>query len=379
MLEQLRTYRRDLHQIPESGFSEHKTKAYILNVLRQYDCEITEIAGTGICAFFRGGGSAGPETVAFRSDMDGLPTVEETRAPYRSTHEGMMHACGHDGHMAMLLGLAGALHEMGPSLSKNVLLIFQPAEESRGGAKEIVDSGILERYQVKRIFAMHLGPSEKPGSLASRPNEFMAKSSELNILIRGKSSHCSAAHKGVDALKIGCLLLPALYEMEETILPPEEFRLLKFGRMESGIVRNAISDRTVLEGTLRCFHEEQFQLMLSRIRQIAGKFEADYGCAIEIGCSEGYPASLNDPLLFEQARDILTRETDGSPAFEFIALRKPSMASDDFSFYQQKVPGVYFFLGTGEKTPLHSSVFDFDESILETGVRAYLRLLQLPV
>ncbi|MDD4584028.1 MAG: M20 family metallopeptidase [Eubacteriales bacterium] len=377
MIERLRKYRRDLHQIPELGFKEFKTKNYILQVLKQYPCEITEVAKTGICAFFPSKDSKSPETVAFRCDMDGLSTEEKNQVPYRSIHPGIMHACGHDGHMAMLLGLAGELANMNGIQPVNVLLIFQPAEENPGGAKHIVESGILEKYEVRRIFAFHIGPSATPHSIASRPKEFMAKSCEINITIHGKSAHCSAAHKGIDALHIGCIYLNHLYEMENTLFPPSEFRLLKFGRMLSGAVRNAISDKTVLEGTLRSFRLESFDLLQEQIHTIATKYEQEYGCSIEINCTEGYPPTLNDPLLFEAARDALAT-ADFLSDSEFITLRKPSMSSDDFSYYIQRVPGLYMCLGTGEKTPLHSSTFDFDESILETGVKAYLKLLNLP-
>ena len=209
MNEDLRRYRRDLHQIPEAGFQEYKTKAYILSVLKQYPCRISEIAQTAVCAYFPAGHPDCRKTVAFRCDMDGLPTNEANDVPYASTHPGMMHACGHDGHMAMLLGLAGELAKMGPSLPVNVLLIFQPAEENPGGAKKIVASGILKNYNVGRIFTLHIGPSESRGSIAGRPGEMMAQSGELEIVVHGKSAHCSAAEKGIDALYIGTVLCHA--------------------------------------------------------------------------------------------------------------------------------------------------------------------------
>ena len=370
MFESLKKYRRDLHQIPELGFEEYKTKEYLLNVLEEYNCEITEIK-TAILAFFEAKKARYSGTVAFRCDMDGLPTIEESNVSYRSKHPGIMHACGHDGHMAMLLGLAGELENI--DLPYNVLLIFQPAEESPGGAKTIVESEILEKYDVKRIFALHLGPSKKPHTIASRPIEFMSKSSEIDITIKGLSAHCSTPHKGIDALYIACLYLKDLYEMEKTILPETEFRLLKFGKMTSGTVRNAISDESKLFGTLRCFSQKNFDLMLNSLHQIAATYEDKFGCTFEIKHTEGYPPTINDPELFEMAKGCLSED------FDFITLRKPSMASDDFSFFTEKIPGVYFFLGAGNTPPLHSNNFDFDESVLVTGVKAYIKLLELPL
>lgn len=378
MKELLKQYRRDLHRIPEVGYQEFKTHTYILEILRNYPCEITEHSPTGICAFFQAMNPKYPGTVAFRSDMDALPIEEMNDSPYRSGHPGTMHACGHDGHMAMLLGLAGELAKSGGDLPVNALLIFQPAEESPGGAKAIVDSGILEKYDVRRIFAFHMAPSDKPGIIMTRPMEMMSRSSELTVTIHGRSAHIANAHKGVDSLHIGCLYLDALYQMEKTVLPPEEFRLLRFGKMTGGTARNAIAEKTVLEGSLRAFREDAFQLLSREIHRIATGFEEEYGCEIQLHFTEGYPPAINDPQLYRQAEEILSpQHFPVSP--EFITLRKPSMASDDFSYYLQKVPGLYLFLGTGNKKPLHSNTFDFDEEVLEVGVKAYLQLLKLPI
>ncbi|MFA7660984.1 MAG: M20 family metallopeptidase [Anaerovoracaceae bacterium] len=378
MIELLKQYRRDLHRIPEVGYQEFKTHAYILEILCDYPCEITEFSPTGICAFFQAKNPNQPGAVAFRSDMDALPIEEITDSSYRSTHPGTMHACGHDGHMAMLLGLAGELAKLEGDIPINVLLIFQPAEESPGGAKAIAASGIFEKYDVRRIFAFHMAPSETPGVIMSRPMEMMARSSELTVTIHGRSAHIASAHKGIDALRIGCLYLDALYKIERDLLPPEEFRVLRFGKMTGGTARNAIAEKAVLEGSLRAFREETFRLLSDEILRTATEYENSYGCKIEIHFTEGYPPAMNDPHLYQQAKEVLS--PDRFPfSSEFITLRKPSMASDDFSYYLQKVPGLYLFLGTGNKKPLHSNAFDFDEEVLEVGVKAYLQLLQLPL
>ena len=200
MKEKVGEYRRALHRIPELGFEVDKTRAYILDILQQYDCEITEIHG-GVCAFFRskenyGTGKGRDNTVALRSDMDGLPVAEETDLPYRSAHEGAMHACGHDGHMAMLLAVAGELSRMIHTLPHNVLLIFQPAEETTGGAGDICASGVLQKYNVKRIYGFHLWPMLGKHVIGSRAGEFMAKSSELDIRIEGKARTAPAQIRG---------------------------------------------------------------------------------------------------------------------------------------------------------------------------------------
>lgn len=371
MKEKVKEYRRELHRIPELGFELHKTRAYVLENLQQYRCEITEVAG-GICAFFQSKDENGvnrEHTVALRADMDALPVAEETGVSYCSVHEGAMHACGHDGHTAMLLAVAGELERIINTLSHNVLLIFQPAEETTGGAEDICKSGIFQKYGVRRIYGFHLWPMLKKNTVASRANEFMAKSSELDIIIEGKSVHCASADHGVDALIIGCELVGELYRMEKEELPASEYRLLKFGKMKSGTVRNAISGKTVLEGSVRCFHGETGDFLFRRIGEIAAAYEEKYGCRITTARSDGHPAVINDPQLFEETKELLSD-------YGFHTFEKPFMQAEDFSSYQELVPGLYLFLGTGGDIPLHNNKFDFDEDVLLTGVDIYLKLLK---
>ena len=367
-------YRQDLHRIPELGFEVYKTKAYIMELLQQYHCEIIEVCETGVCAFFQsnknvGQGSSLGNTIALRSDMDGLSVTEKTGADYRSIHEGAMHACGHDGHMAMLLAVAGELDQIIHTLSHNVLLIFQPAEETTGGAGAICATGILEKYHVKRIYGFHLWPMIKKNTIGSRANEFMAKSSELDVTIQGKSVHCAVSEEGIDALAIGCEFVSELYQMERQELPVSEYRLLKFGKMESGTVRNAISANTVLNGSVRCFRDQTGDFLFQRMAEIASSYEKNYGCRFEFERNDGHPAVINDPALFEETRKLLSE-------YDFITFEKPFMLAEDFSCYQKEVPGLFLFLGTGTNIPLHSSNFDFDEEVLETGVEVYLKLLR---
>ena len=374
MKDLLRKYRWDLHRIPELGFEVYKTKAYIMEQLQQYHCEVNEVCGTGVYAFFQsrednGKGQPREHTIAIRSDMDALPVAEESGASYCSIHTGVMHACGHDGHMAMLLGLASELNQIIHTLPHNVLLIFQPAEETTGGAGEICKTGILSKYGVKRIYGFHLWPMLEKNAIGSRSNEFMAKSSELDIFIEGKSAHCANAEQGIDAMAIGCELVIELYQMEKQEIPSTEYRLLKFGRMESGTVRNAISSNTVIEGSVRCFHEDTGNFMFRRIEEISASYEQKYGCRITFKRNDGHPAVINDPELFEEAKVLLSD-------YVFHTFEKPFMLAEDFSCYQKEVPGLFLFLGTGTNIPLHSSNFDFDEDVLYTGVQVYLKLLK---
>ena len=370
----LKKYRQDLHRIPELGFELYKTKAYLLEQLQQYNCEIIELCETGICAFFQskeddGKGKLRENTVALRSDMDGLPVTEKNSTDYCSVHQGAMHACGHDGHMAMLLAAAKEVDQIIHTLPHNVLLIFQPAEETTGGAGVLCATGILSEYNVKRIYGFHLWPMIKKNSVGSRANEFMAKSSELDVIIHGKSVHCAVSEEGIDALAIGCQFVNELYQMEQQELSASEYRLLKFGKMESGTVRNAISATTLLKGSVRCFSDQTGDFLFQRMEEIASVYEKRYGCSFEFQRNDGHPAVINDPALFEETRALLSE-------YDFITFDRPFMLAEDFSCYQKEVPGLFLFLGTGTNIPLHSNNFDFDEDVLETGVNIYLKLLK---
>lgn len=361
-------HRQHLHTIPELGFEEHKTKAYILDTLKQYSCEITEPCSTAVCAFFKSP-IKDCGCIAFRSDMDALPITESTGLQYASCHENFMHACGHDGHMAMLLAFAAEIDDNLENLSYNVLLIFQPAEEGGGGGEELCKAGILSKYKVSKIYAYHLWPGIEKHAIASRAGALMAKTTEMDLIIEGKSAHCASADQGIDSLYIGCQFLCDIYKMAETEVPKEEFRLLKFGEAQSGTIRNIISADTRFYGTMRCFNMSIFDFMLKRIHEIAKGYEDQYGCTITIVYNAGYPPVINDPSIFEDTKNTLSEE------FNFKTIEVPYMQAEDFSFYLQQIPGMLMFLGVGDTPPLHNDKFNFDESVLETGVQAYKKLL----
>jgi len=362
----LKQYRRDLHRIPETGWEVYKTYSYIMEILSKLRCEITSVNETGICAFF----DMDRETcTAFRCDMDGLAVSEVNECDYASINHGLMHACGHDGHMAMILALASYLNEV-TDLSSNVLLIFQPGEETPGGAEIICKTGILEKYCVNRIFGIHLWPFADQGVITCRPGAQMSKSSELDIIIEGKSTHAATPENGIDALEIGCQYLLDIYKMQREEIPSDQRTLLKIGKMGSGTVRNAIAANTLLFGTLRSFDMDIFDYMLKRLKEIAKTYEEKYGCKFRIECNEGYPPLINDTTLYETIKPIFA-------SIPFEELAEPVMISEDFSCFGLHVPSIFFFLGTGTGIPLHSSNFNFDESVLLNGYQLYKKLLSI--
>ena len=353
--------RRNLHRIPELELELPETMAYLRRALQELPCRLFSPIPSSLCAFFDFGAQ---DAIAFRADCDALPIAEENTHDFVSRHPGRMHACGHDGHMAIGLELARRLSRK-EKLRSNVLLVFQPGEESPGGAKAICESGVFEQYHVRAIFGLHLWPGLRKGVVFSRENELMSRSSEINVDLYGRSAHIGRSWEGIDALAAGLEFYRRVTAMEQA-LPPQIYRLLKFGHMVSGQVRNAISDHTRLEGSLRAFQDEVFDGMVDSIRSIAADIQQTTGCRIEINMSAGYPAILNPSDLYQKVRSLV----------EFAELPEPSMTSEDFSFYQRKIPGMFFFLGLGDTPALHSSSFDFDEAVLETGADVFEQLAE---
>ena len=255
MLERIQKYRRDLHQIPELELELPKTQRYLQEALRDLPCTLSSPIPSSVVAFFDAGKK---ESIAFRSDMDALPVTEATGRAFASRHTGCMHACGHDGHMAMLLEFAHQLSAYYKELPHNVVLIFQPGEETPGGAEPMCKSGIFEQYHIKRIFGFHVWPMLGKGVIATRRNEFMARSSEVNIDITGKSAHAAKYQEGIDAMEIAARYLLDLYTMEQEELSAETYRLLRFGLLKSGTVRNVVSNAARMAGTLRAVYEKAY-------------------------------------------------------------------------------------------------------------------------
>ena len=344
--------RRCLHRIPELQMNLPKTMAYLTQVLTSLGCKVFSPMESALCAFFDFGKDS---AIAFRADCDALAVKENTGLPFASTHPGQMHACGHDGHMAILLELARRLSKK-ESLPHNVLLVFQPGEEAPGGAKYLCQTDVFEKHNVTTIFGLHLWPGLPAGKLHSIQGPMMSRSSEINVDIIGRSCHISKASEGLDALCAATKFYEKATAMEQS-LPRETYRLLKFGHMTAGTVRNAIASHARLEGSLRAFEDDVFESLLSGLYAIATQVETDTGCQVTVSETDGYPAVNNPAELFERVTAILP----------VAPLAAPDMSSEDFSFYQKKMPGLFFFLGLGETPPLHSDTFSFNEEILVKG------------
>ena len=351
--------RRALHAIPELVFSLPKTMAYLKNALKGLSCKVFSPMDSALCAWFDFGAE---KTIAFRADADALPVAEKTGAPYASTHQGAMHACGHDGHMAILLELARRLDSK-KALNCNVLLVFQPAEETEGGAKRLCETGVFSAYQVEAIFGLHLWPGLAAGTVASRSGEMLSRSSEITVDVTGCAAHIAKAFDGIDAMAAVTEFYSRAVAMEQS-MEQNIFRLLKFGKLESGTVRNVIAGSAHLEGSMRTFDDGVFASMQQKLRAVADDIEHRMGCTIDVHYSEGYPAVVNPPALYDKVRTWT----------DFAQLEAPSMISEDFSWYQRYLPGMFFFLGIGDTPALHADTFDFDETILLKGADFFEKL-----
>ncbi len=357
-------YRSDLHTIPEIGFKEFKTTSYIKNVLEKFDCEIHMIEPTGLIAFFD---NMKKTTIGYRADIDALPVDEKTGIEKPSIHPHMMHACGHDAHMATLLGLAEYINSHKNSLKHNVMLLFQPSEESGGGARNVLRHELLEKLNIIHMFGLHVWPLIESGVMFSKSGPLLAKAGEIDITIHGKSCHVANSHLGIDALEIASLLLIDIYKYERSLDSDIE-RLLKFGNMDSGSARNILSDETHLYGTLRAFSNEVYNEMYNQIKKIANNYQEKYHCIIDIVLYEAYPPVINDLETFTKVQNILTN---------MKVVNKPFMQAEDFGYYCEKIPSVFFLLGVGGEIPLHNSAFYFSSDILEKGLEAFIKLLDI--
>lgn len=371
MEEELRQIRRELHRIPEAGLAEYETAAYIKQKLSAFGVKQVESwLETAVVAVF--GQEGERETVAFRADMDGLSVTEPPR-PYASIHEGMMHACGHDGHMAILLGFAKYLTEH-PEVYDNrrIVLIFQPAEEGPGGARLLIEAGLLEKYGIGKIIGCHIFPQVMQGKIACKKGGMMARNGEVTLRITGKSAHGAQPQLGADAVLAAGAVITAIHTILSRNISPLDSGVLTFGSIHGGEACNIIAKEVVLEGTMRAFSDAAYERMVQRVQEVVQGVAAGYGCKGEAAFRHMYRVVDNDPALVQALQKVC------GDAYEET---QPYMLAEDFSMYQQEIPGIFFFLGSrneekGYIHPLHSAEFDFDEGILLLAVETYAKLLE---
>lgn len=362
-LERLTYHRRALHQIPEICRDLYETKQYILSVIENYDCEITEHCNTGLCAYFDKGKET---TVAFRTDMDALPVKEVNDVPYKSRHEGKMHACGHDGHMAMALGLAEYVN--GRDTKHNILIVFQPSEETIGGAKEICESGIFQKHNTIAIFGIHMWPFIPAGEIHSRAGVLMTRVCAMEITFEGIAAHATQSEKGVNSIRAASMFINDIYEKHAQLcskaVTAEDKTILETTMVDGGTAFNIIPDEAVVKGCMRAYTDDNFFLLQDMIKETAKTSAEKLGAGYNIVFSEGYPAVYNDKDLYDRIKNERIKE-----------LAEPILISEDYAYYGKEAPSIMFLLGTGNGIALHSNNFDFDEKVLVKGLELYVSLI----
>lgn len=358
-LEEVKSLRRHFHRYPELSFQEYKTQEFIYSYCKNLSCQIEKIK-TGIMLYF---GLNKLSTIAFRAEMDALPIKEKANVEYTSNNEGVMHACGHDGHMAMLLLLAKFIHSHQEQLHNNYLLIFQPSEEVYGGSNLIIESEFFNKHLPKYIFSLHVFPTLKEGLIFYHEGPFLAMCCEIDIFIQGKAAHIYSLSEGIDANRIANLLMNKLYDYFDK-LNQDNTRFL-IGKINGGTQRNIVSESCSLHITLRNFNQKDYLKQKKEIMEMITQTEKSFNCQIKINFNDDFAPVINDKRLIE----LVKKHYD-------IKLTSRKIIGDDFAQYHTKCLTGYFLLGINSSF-LHSANFSFDEKVLLNGLNFYQSILNI--
>jgi amidohydrolase len=351
--------------IPETALKEYKTSDYIANELENMGITVKRAADTGMSAVLAGDFPG--KTIALRADIDALPISENNDVDYKSRHEGCMHACGHDGHAAMALGAAKILYSMRNELHGNVKFIFQPAEEQYGGAKRMIDAGVLENPDVDAILALHLWPDFKKGEICLKDGCIMASNDKMEIRIKGSGGHGAMPHLCTDALAIGCQIVSAVQLLLSREINAVDSVVITFGTFKAGTSYNIVADEAVITGTVRTVDEKSREKVKNRLEEIIAGVCQAFGATYEFDFINQYPVTINNNDFNIFLKDIADCVNDNRNVVKFD---KPYMTGEDFSYYLHRVKGSMCFIGTSDDEfnhPLHNPNFNFDESVLCTG------------
>ncbi|WP_171207302.1 M20 aminoacylase family protein [Ruegeria sp. HKCCA6948] len=365
-------WRRHLHTIPELAFDCHQTAAFVAERLREFGVdELHEgIAQTGLVAIINGQGK-GP-TIGLRADMDALPITEETGVDYASTNPGKMHACGHDGHTTMLLGAARYLAET-RNFRGRVALIFQPAEEDGGGAGVMVEEGIMDRFDISQVYALHNAPGFVEGSFYTTPGPIMAAVDTFDIHIQGKGGHGAMPHETCDPVMAACGIAQAI----QTIVSRNHYALddlvVSVTQIHTGTVNNVIPDTAYINGTVRSFDPSVQKMVMRRMAEIVEGQAKAYGVEARLDYDVNYPATINDAEKADFAAEV-AREISGKDRVTGNTGRE--MGAEDFSYMLQERPGAYLFLGQGDGAGLHHPKYNFNDEVAPVGASFFARIVE---
>jgi amidohydrolase len=359
--------RRDFHMNPEFGMEEFRTRDKIVEYLEILGIEYKKVAGTGVVGIIRGRKDG--KTIALRADMDALPIQDEKDVTYKSTISGKMHACGHDAHMAVLLGAARILKQKQEQLNGNVKLFFQPAEETVGGAKPMIEAGVMENPKVDVVFGLHVDSDIPAGEIGVKYGQMNASSDTIKIILRGKSSHGAYPQDGVDTIMMTGQILTALQSIVSRNVDPRSSAVVTIGTIKGGTQSNIIADKVELVGTVRTLDPDTRLLVISRIKNIVTQVAGAMGGSAEFMIEEGYSALINTDKIV----DIVKANAEEILGLDKVhVLKQPSLGVEDFAYFAQEAPGAFYTLGcrNEEKGIIHDAhycLFDIDEDCLVIG------------
>lgn len=365
--EELVAYRRHFHQNPEVGFEEYETSKKIKEFLDSEGIEYTEVAGTGICGLIRGSGS---KTIALRGDIDALPLEDKKACDYTSKVKGKMHACGHDAHTTILMGAAKLLNSMKEELKGNVKLIFEPAEETVGGARFMIKEGVLDNPKVDAVIGLHVSENIEVGKIGVKRGVFNAASNPFNITIKGKGGHGAHPEDTIDPIVIASQVILALQTIVSREIPPVDPAVITIGSIHGGTAQNIIPEEVKLSGIIRTMRSEHRDYVKRRLREVVEGITASLRGSCIIDIEESYPCLYNEDktldLIVNSANEIIGAEN-------IKILESPSMGVESFAYFSMERPAAFYFLGVKNEEkgiihPAHGSLFDIDEDALPIGV-----------
>ncbi len=377
----IKALRRDIHAHPELCFEEQRTADLVAERLTEWGIPVHRGLGTtGVVGLVKGGSS--PRAVGLRADMDALPMQEFNTFAHASVHAGKMHACGHDGHTAMLLGAAQHLAK-NRNFDGTVYLIFQPAEEGGGGAREMIKEGLFEQFPMEAVFGMHNWPGGDVGRFAVSPGAVMASASEFKIVIRGKGGHAALPHTAIDPVPVACQLVQGFQTIISRNKKPVDPGVISVTMIHAGEATNVVPDSCELQGTVRTFSMEALDMIERRMRQVAEHISAAHECTCEFEFDRNYPPTINS-----EAEALFARRVMASiVGEENVLVQEPTMGAEDFAFMLQAKPGAYCFIANGDGShremghgagpcTLHNPSYDFNDDLIPLGATYWVRLAE---
>jgi amidohydrolase len=372
----IQAWRRDIHQHPELLYDVHRTAAFVADRLREFGCDevATGLGRTGVVGVIKGrkpanGGDI--KVIGLRADMDALPIEEETNLAYASSTPGKMHACGHDGHTAMLLGAARYLAET-RNFAGDAVVIFQPAEEGGAGAAAMIKDGLMDRFAIDQVYGMHNGPGIPVGSFAIRSGPIMASTDNIDIHIEGLGGHAARPHKCIDSVLVGAQLITALQSVVSRSVDPLEAAVVSMCEFHAGNARNVIPQTAELKGTVRTLTAEVRELVEKRVHEVVAGVAQITGAKIDLVYARGYPVTVNHA----SQTDVATRIAKEIAGDANVHEMPPLMGAEDFAYMLEARPGAFIFCGNGDSAGLHHPAYNFNDDAIVFGSSYWIKLVE---